>query len=69
MQIESYILKALIVNSGLNQRQFCEKHNLVPQRISEWLKSNKTIRRPLLVRIAKQEGVKIQWEFKLIKLL
>jgi len=67
MQIESQILKALILNSGLNQTKFCEKHKLVQQRLSEWLKSTVIIRRTLLNEIAKREGLKIEWKFELLK--
>lgn len=59
------ILKDLILKSGLNQKQFSERHKLDKTRLNRLLKGVWDIRTPELESIALKEGYLIKWEYKL----
>jgi len=61
------ILKELISKSGLNQKQFAERHGIDKTRLNRLLKGFWDIRTPELENIALKEGYFIEWEYKLIK--
>ena len=60
-------LKTLIKKSGLNQKQFAEKHGLRPERISEWITVKKNIYLPTLQELARIEGYSLEVDFRLTK--
>lgn len=59
------ILKELISKSGLNQKQFAERHEIDQTRLSSLLKGLWEIRTPELENIALKEGYLIKWEYNL----
>lgn len=61
-------LKALIEKSGLNQKQFAEKHSVTRQSVYNWLSGKENIKLSTLETIAKNEGYHLSIEFKLEKI-
>lgn len=61
------ILKELICKSGLNQKQFAERHEIDKTRLNRLLKGVWDIRTPELENIALKEGFLIEWNYKLTK--
>lgn len=61
-------LKNLIELSGLNQKEFAKKHELRPERVSEWVTGKRNIYLPSLEEIANKEGYSLSINFKLDKL-
>lgn len=59
------ILKDLISKSGLNQKQFAERHEIDKTRLNRLLKGAWDIRTPELENIALKEGFFIKWEYEL----
>lgn len=59
------ILKELISKSGLNQKQFAERHEIDKTRLNRLLKGAWDIRTPELENIALKEGYSIEWSYEL----
>lgn len=59
------ILKELIYKSGLNQKQFAERHEIDKTRLNRLLKGAWDIRTPELENIALKEGFSIEWSYDL----
>jgi transcriptional regulator with XRE-family HTH domain len=60
------ILKDLITKSGLNQKQFAERHEIDKTRLNRLLKGVWDIRTPELENIALKEGYTIKWNYELL---
>jgi len=59
------IIKELISKSGLNQKQFAERHEIDKTRLNRLLKGFWDIRTPELENIALKEGYSIEWSYEL----
>lgn len=62
------IIKALIHNSGLNKKQFAEKHKLNKSYMSKVIKGNAEYRHATLGLIAFDEGFDLKLTYTLEKL-
>jgi hypothetical protein len=66
--LQSQILKYLIQLSGINQKQFAEKHELHVGYLSEVINQKSEYRSSTLELIAFDCGYKIEYNYKLEKL-
>jgi len=62
---KSEILRDLFIKSGLNQKQFAERHEIDKTRLNRLLKAAWDIRTPELENIALKEGYAIKWDYEL----
>ena len=66
---KSEILRDLFIKSGLNQKQFSERHEIDKTRLNRLLKGVWEIRTPELENIALKEGYTIKWEYKIEQII